>query len=140
MPEVGWHRYILASTRHGRLFHRPKKHIMKTLLLALGLLSSFTSARADEAAQLTQTLAALQQHSSLPGFAVAVVTPDGAIYEHGFGLADLARKTPYTAHTLQNLGSVSKTVVGVALVKGIELGYFQFDTDIDTSRTTRPAA
>src|SRR5690606_28275471 len=50
------------------------------------------------------------------------------------GLADRADvlKRPYTAETLQNVGSVSKTAIGVAIVKASELGYFGLDTEINS--------
>ena len=80
---------------------------------------------------LTDRLAALQKRSLLPGFAVAVVSREKVLYQHGFGLADTAGQRPYTEDTLQNVASVSKTVVGVALVKAIELGYFGLDTEIE---------
>lgn len=80
---------------------------------------------------LTDRLAALQKRSLLPGFAVAVVSRKKVLYQHGFGQADVAGQRPYTEDTLQNVASVSKTVVGVALVKAIELGYFGLDTEIE---------
>jgi len=83
------------------------------------------------AASLTPTLEALQGRGKLPGFAAAVVSGSKVLYQRGFGLADVAARRPYTDQTLQNVGSVSKTVVGVALVKAIELGYFDLDTEIE---------
>ncbi len=80
---------------------------------------------------LTDRLAALHRRSALPGFAVAVVSDSKLLYRHGFGLADVASRRAYTEDTLQNVGSVSKTVIGVALVKAIELGYFSLDTEIE---------
>lgn len=80
---------------------------------------------------LTDRLAALQKRSLLPGFAVAVVSNKKVLYQRGFGLADVAGRRAYTEETVQNVGSVSKTVVGVALVKAIELGYFGLDTEIE---------
>lgn len=107
---------------------------MKRLFVLL-FLSACTHAytyAADERPALDARLSALQQQSSLPGFAVAVVSNKGVLYQHGFGLADLQAKRPYTHETLQNVGSVSKTVVGVAIVKAIELGYFGLDTEINS--------
>ncbi len=106
---------------------------MKRLfVLLLLLLASVAAHAADERAAVTARLAALQQGSKLPGFAVAVVSAKEVLYQHGFGQADLAARRPYTEDTLQNVGSVSKTVIGVAIVKAIELGYFGLDTDINS--------
>ncbi|MBN4683912.1 beta-lactamase family protein, partial [Pandoraea nosoerga] len=50
----------------------------------------------------------------------------------GFGYADVASKRPYTPQTVQPIGSISKTLIGVALMKGVERGWFTLDDDIDT--------
>ncbi|RLM53118.1 class A beta-lactamase-related serine hydrolase [Halobellus sp. Atlit-31R] len=100
------------------------------LLFLLAPLHATTCA-AEERPEFGARLAALQQQSALPGFAVAVVSSKGLLYQHGFGQADLQAGRAYTHETLQNVGSVSKTVVGVAIVKAIELGYFGLDTEIN---------
>jgi CubicO group peptidase (beta-lactamase class C family) len=77
---------------------------------------------------------ALDSHfvkSALPGFAVALVDQDKIIYQHGFGYADVASKTLFTPETINNVGSVSKTIVGVAVVKAIEDGSLTMDTEIN---------
>jgi CubicO group peptidase (beta-lactamase class C family) len=104
---------------------------MKRLFPLLLLATALSAHAADERAALSARLATLQQQSSLPGFAVAVVSSKDVLYQHGFGQADLGAKRPYTPDTLQNVGSVSKTVIGVAIVKAIELGYFGLDTEIN---------
>lgn len=43
----------------------------------------------------------------------------------------LLKKQPYTVKTIQNIGSVSKTFVAISLMKAIELGYFDMETDIN---------
>ncbi len=105
------------------------KRLFSLILLAAASLDGHA---ADERPALGARLAALQQQSSLPGFAVAVVSREAVLYQQGFGHADLQTRRPYTEDTLQNVGSVSKTVVGVAIVKAIELGYFGLDTEINS--------
>jgi len=105
-----------------------KRRSLILLPLSLGLPAlAGVSARSA----MTDKLAALQKRSRLPGFAAAVVSDSQLLYAQGFGLADVASKRPYSEDTVQNVGSVSKTVVGVALVKAIELGYFGLDTEIE---------
>ena len=105
-----------------------KRRSLLLLPLSLGL-PALAGVPARSA--MTDKLAALQKRSRLPGFAAAVVSDSQLLYAQGFGLADVASKRPYTEDTVQNVGSVSKTVVGVALVKAIELGYFGLDTEIE---------
>lgn len=76
----------------------------------------------------------LQTHydsSDLPGFAVSLLTADKVLFQAEFGYADTKTKRFYTSSTIQNIGSVSKTVVGMALVKAIEGGYLTLDTEIN---------
>lgn len=68
--------------------------------------------------------------SHFPGFCVSVIKNGHPAYQHGFGYADIAEKRPYTADTIQPVGSVSKTVIGIALMKAVEIGCFSLDTPI----------
>ncbi|RZL02213.1 MAG: class A beta-lactamase-related serine hydrolase, partial [Hymenobacter sp.] len=65
------------------------------------------------------------------GFGVAIVNRQGALYQHGFGFADASARKPYTIHTIQNIASVSKTVVGLALLKAQELGKLALDDSVN---------
>lgn len=85
---------------------------------------------ADAKESLDRELAQLQATSQLPGFCAAIVDADGVRYRNGFGYADLGAKRPYTAETVQPIASVSKTLIGVALMKAVELGYFTLDTNV----------
>ena len=78
--------------------------------------------------------AALRRHwqaSDFPGFAVAVVRPDGIAYEHGFGFANKAQQTAYTPATVQCVGSVSKTLIGVALLQAAADGKLHLDQPVN---------
>ena len=65
------------------------------------------------------------------GFAVTVVKRDKILYQNAFGQADVAKGTPYTNQTLQPIASISKTFIGVALMRAIEQGYFTLETPIN---------
>ena len=62
---------------------------------------------------------------------MAVVRPDGIVYEHGFGYANRARRVPYTPATVQCVGSVSKTLIGVALVQAAAAGQLRLDQPVN---------
>lgn len=103
---------------------------------ALLLTSSAAKAQAVAAAPpdtvgLTAQLRRLWQASDFPGFAVAVVRPDGIAYEHGFGYANKARQTPYTPATVQGVASVSKTLIGVALLQAAAAGQLRLDQPVN---------
>lgn len=80
---------------------------------------------------LTQELNRLYAGSKFPGFCVAIVDANGIAYQQGFGLADVEKKVPYSPKTIQPVGSVSKTLIGVALVKAIEQGHFSLKTNVN---------
>lgn len=67
----------------------------------------------------------------MPGLAVTIVDTKGVIYKKGFGFANIQAAEPYTLKSIQPIGSVSKMILAVALMKATELGYFTLDTDIN---------
>ncbi|HEX8330780.1 MAG TPA: serine hydrolase domain-containing protein [Hymenobacter sp.] len=79
---------------------------------------------------LTAELEALRSQGYFNGFGVAIVNRKGTVYQHGFGFADVQAQKAYGVNTLQNIGSVSKTLVGLALLKAQELGLLTLDDPI----------
>lgn len=68
---------------------------------------------------------ALQQQyraSGLPGLCVAAVDAQGVRYSAGLGLADVERGVSYDADTVQPVGSVSKTLIGLAIADLVTRG------------------
>lgn len=80
---------------------------------------------------LTIKLNKIQDLGYLPGFAVAVVSEKGIHYQNGFGYSDIENKRPFTVNSLQNIGSISKTLTGIAIMKLIEEGKLTLDTPIN---------
>lgn len=80
---------------------------------------------------LTSELNEVYRQGQFNGFAVAIVNENGTLYQNGIGYADLAAKKQYTATTIQNIGSISKTFVGIALLKAQELGKLNLDSPIN---------
>ncbi len=50
---------------------------------------------------------------------------------NGFGYSDVAEQTPYTIQTQQYIASISKTVIGVALMKAQEMNLLDIDEPIN---------
>ena len=84
-----------------------------------------------DSAELSTKLQKIQDIGFLPGFAVAVVNADGVLYQQGFGYSDIQSKKPFTAHSLQNIGSISKTLTGVCIMRLIEDGKLSLNTPIN---------
>ncbi len=80
---------------------------------------------------LTQELTQLCNTTKVPGFAVAIVNTEGVVYQNAFGYSDIQLQSPYQTTTIQNIGSTSKTFIGVAIMKAVEQGKLSLDTPIN---------
>ncbi|RXM53535.1 MULTISPECIES: serine hydrolase domain-containing protein [unclassified Chryseobacterium] len=72
----------------------------------------------------------IYQQENFNGFSVSIVNDESTLYQKGFGFSDVKEKKPYTENTIQNIASVSKTLVGIALLKAQELGKLNLDDPI----------
>ena len=77
-------------------------------------------------ASLPQTLA----QSPLPGGCVARTRGAAVEVQQPFGYANVTQRQPYTVDTWQPIGSVSKTVIGLALVTAADQGLVQLDAPV----------
>ena len=82
-------------------------------------------------ATLTKDLTVAYEKSDIPGVAVAIVNKDSIFYQNEFGYADVSNKKPYTQQTVHNIGSTSKTLIGVAIMQLVEKGQLSLDTKIN---------
>jgi len=67
----------------------------------------------------------------MAGFAVSVFNADEIIYSKGFGYSDKENEEPYTKQTQQFIASISKTTIGIALMKAEELNLLNIDKPIN---------
>ncbi|MGI9532251.1 serine hydrolase domain-containing protein [Lutimonas sp.] len=80
---------------------------------------------------LSLELETITKRDHINGIGVAIVDEKGTIYEKGFGLADKGLKVPYTSESIQNIASISKTFLGLALLKAQEMGKLHLDDPIN---------
>lgn len=80
---------------------------------------------------LTHELTQIQKRGFFNGFGVAIVNEKGTLYQSGFGFSDVQTGKKYTEHTIQNIASVSKTFVGVALMKAQEMEKLHLEDPIN---------
>lgn len=80
---------------------------------------------------LTKKLKAAYKKGAIVGFSVAVVDEEGLLYDKGFGFTDIEQKKAYTSGTVQNIASISKTLIGVSLIKAQELGKLNLNDPIN---------
>ena len=105
-------------------------------LLLLCLLIFIASCQLDQSEDktskaLTHELQKVAETGSIHGFSVAIVSDKGILYQKGFGFADVQHKKSYTIHSIQKVGSVSKVIIGLALLKAQELGKLNLDDPIN---------
>ena len=80
---------------------------------------------------LNLALSELSSAGNIKGFGVAFVNQDTTLFAKGYGVAKVEASLPYTENTLQNIASVSKTLIGVALLKAQEMGKLQLDEAVN---------
>lgn len=104
-----------------------------TLLLFCNLLcySFYPQAKDSLIEKLTTELEQISERNHITGFSVAIVNSDSILYTHGFGFADKKNQKKYTSHTVQNIASISKTVIGLSLLKAQELGKLNLNDPIN---------
>jgi len=80
---------------------------------------------------LTAEIHKTEENKIFNGFAVSVVNEKGTLYQQAFGFSDVSKNRRYTEKTIQNIGSVSKTFIGIALLKAQEQGKLHLDEPIE---------
>jgi CubicO group peptidase (beta-lactamase class C family) len=70
------------------------------------------------------------QDARFTGYATGIVKED-YIECNAYGYRDKERNISYDSVTIQPVGSVSKVVIGLAIMKAQELGYLNLDEDIN---------
>lgn len=106
----------------------------KTFLFILCLIINLnTYAQTNKALEkkLTKEIQDLFINNELVGASVAIFNDKETLYTKGFGYLDKASNKKYTNHTIQNIGSISKTFIGLALLKAQEMGKLNLDDPIN---------
>ena len=80
--------------------------------------------------ELTEKLTEISKHTIFNGFGVALTNENEVLYQNGFGFANVETGEKYTENTIQNIASVSKTFIGIAILKAQELGKLKLDDPI----------
>ena len=126
-----YHIEIIAKTFGNKLKTEAKKMRKLTIILLVALVmnsckqQSETSEKNDFSAvkdSLSTELKEVNRDGEIVGFSVAIVNQDKTLYNEGFGFANTKDSVKYEVNTVQNIGSVAKTVLGISLLKAQELG------------------
>nr|WP_288934601.1 serine hydrolase domain-containing protein [uncultured Allomuricauda sp.] len=102
--------------------------LLSLLCIVMGVYSLQSQQQTDS---ITKELNRIKENSNLVGFAVAIVNKDSIVYSKGFGYSNKEQQKPYTTKTVQPIASISKTLLGVALMKAQEMGLLDLDDPIN---------
>ncbi len=102
-----------------------------SLILLLTSCCSIVLKSQDYNLDLQEDLQKIHKKNRINGFSLAIVSKDQVLFSKGFGLANTQTDMSYTPNTLQNVASVSKTLLGVALLKAQEQGKLHLDDPIN---------
>ncbi|MFT5914324.1 MAG: CubicO group peptidase (beta-lactamase class C family) [Flammeovirgaceae bacterium] len=80
---------------------------------------------------MDEVLQKLHNQKKMVGFAVSVFDSEKVIYENAFGFADRENQISYDINTQQYIASISKTTIGIALMKAEELGLLKVEDGIN---------
>ncbi|AIM37867.1 beta-lactamase [Sphingobacterium sp. ML3W] len=80
---------------------------------------------------LSKNLRTAYKKDKIVGFSVSIVDEKGSIYDKGFGYTDINKNKAYTSNTIQNIASISKTLIGISLFKAQELGKLNLNEPIN---------
>ena len=91
--------------------------------------SSEASAAGD---QLDKFIAAEMKAQRIPGLAACIVKSGQIVWSKGYGWSDIKKRVPMDPdRTIQNIGSISKTVTATAAMQLWEKGKFELDDDVN---------
>ena len=112
--------------------------LITTVLISLFLLScnekssnQINTKSPKRTDSLTVSLQKFQDKNILPGFVVSIFTKDSILYQKGFGYSNVADKKLYNEENIQMIASITKTLVGVSLMKLVEDGKLKLDEPIN---------
>ena len=102
--------------------------------LAIAALSTAAAAEAPprNIDELRARIARVLLREHVPGAGIALVDGDRIVWAGGVGLADVANRRPVTADTLFRVASISKSFLGLTLIKLAEQGRIDLRAPIAT--------
>lgn len=116
---------------------------MRNYCLGLGLLLAFCACKKKDkddtspsapfkTENVEKQIAVLTDRMKIPGVAVALVGPDGIIWSKTAGMANIGKKEAVTAKTVFKIGSFAKPFIGLSIMRLVEDGRLNLDTDVNT--------
>jgi CubicO group peptidase (beta-lactamase class C family) len=81
--------------------------------------------------ELRERIQIVLDREGVPGVGIALVGRDGPIWIGGVGVADLTTRRPVDADTVFRVGSITKSIVGLGVMRLAEQGKLSLDRPLD---------
>jgi CubicO group peptidase (beta-lactamase class C family) len=81
---------------------------------------------------INTALETFSKRSLIPGFSVAIVDEKRLLYSRGFGYSDIKNKIAFDDQTINWVASISKTLVGLSIMKLVEQKKLELDDPINS--------
>jgi len=104
-------------------------HSVLKILLILLLFGSFHG-QAQAERKIDGYLKKVFHDHTIPGFAAVVVRDGEIIYKSGFGKKSLAKNADFTARTVSDIGSLTKSITAMAMMQLVEQNKVSLDTPL----------
>ena len=101
--------------------------LMVVALLMTAALALLRTAKTTNAAGVDDYLKAQMAAQHIPGLSVAVVQGGKVVKAQGYGLSDVAKKTPAGADTVYQIGSLTKQFTAAAILTLVQQGKIGID-------------
>ncbi len=108
---------------------RPLLPTLLSLGAALSLAGRTPTATPDAA--LDQVVAEQMRRAGIVGVGAAILVRGEVVWSRGFGHADADRTQAFTPDTVMNVASITKPVVGVAMMQAVQEGRLDLDADVN---------
>lgn len=117
--------------------------VKNTLVAAVAVVATFVSgltAAAEQAqaraanvcASLDEVVEQRMKDGGMVGVGAAIIVNKQVVCMKGYGFADKEHAIAFTPDTIMNIGSISKTFTGVALMRAVQEGKISLDEDINS--------
>lgn len=117
--------------RYGKLFTTIAAAVALAFALPVPVLADGPPASVETQPGLDVWIAQQMEEGGIVGVGAAIVVDRKVVWMQGYGHADQRARTPFTPDTVMNIGSISKTVTGVALMRAVQEGRVSLDADIN---------
>ncbi|HET7180381.1 MAG TPA: serine hydrolase domain-containing protein [Chryseosolibacter sp.] len=92
--------------------------------------SNVEEGESDALVLIDEWLEAQQAYDHLPGISAGIVKDQKLIWSKGYGVADLAKRTPASPSTLYSICSITKLFTSIAIMQLYEQGKLRLDDSI----------